>query len=52
MVAMADDNGKAAVDEGMCGSLKVGGGAPLLAMERKSSGLCAHEISKASGAST
>ena len=25
IVAMADDNGKAAVDEGMCGSLKVGG---------------------------
>lgn len=26
IVAMADDNGRAAVDENMCGSLKVGGG--------------------------
>lgn len=49
---MADDNGKAAVDVNLCGTLKNGGGTPLLAMERKSSGPSAHEIPKASGAST
>lgn len=31
---MADDNAKAAIDEGMCGSLKVGGSAPLIAQGR------------------
>lgn len=28
IVCAADDNGKAAVEEDMCGALKVGGGAP------------------------
>ena len=27
MVCMADDNAKAAIDDDMCGTLKVGGGA-------------------------
>lgn len=31
---MADDNAKAAIDEGMCGSLKVGGSAPSIAQGR------------------
>lgn len=30
-ICMADDNAKAAIDEDMCGSLKVGGSAPLVA---------------------
>ena len=32
IVAMADDNGRSAVDVEMCGSLKVGGGQPLVAL--------------------
>ncbi|MDY3129919.1 MAG: DNA cytosine methyltransferase [Berryella intestinalis] len=32
VVCMADDNAHAAVDEDMCGSLKVGGSAPLVAL--------------------
>lgn len=31
VVCMADDNAKAAIDEDMCGSLKVGGSAPQVA---------------------
>lgn len=31
IVCMANDNGKTAVDEGMCGALKVGGGSPMIA---------------------
>lgn len=34
IVCMADDNAKAAIDEGICGSLKVGGAAPLIATAR------------------
>lgn len=34
-VCMADDNAKAAIDEDMCGSLKVGGAAPLVALGRR-----------------
>lgn len=30
VICMADDNAKAAIDEDMCGSLKVGGSAPLM----------------------
>ena len=33
-IAMADDNAKAAIDEDMCGSLKVGGSAPWIAQGR------------------
>lgn len=33
-VCMADDNSKAAIDEDMCGSLKVGGSAPSIAQGR------------------
>lgn len=33
-VCMADDNSKAAIDEDMCGSLKVGGSAPWIAQGR------------------
>lgn len=31
VICMADDNAKAAIDEDMCGSIKVGGSAPLVA---------------------
>ena len=31
IICIADDNGKAAVDENLCGSLKVGGGSPWIA---------------------
>ena len=31
VICMADDNAKAAIDEDMCGSLKVGGSAPMVA---------------------
>ena len=34
VLCMADDNAKAAIDEGMCGSLKVGGSAPWIAQGR------------------
>ena len=34
VICMADDNAKAAIDEDMCGSLKVGGGAPSIARGR------------------
>jgi len=34
VVCIADDNGKAAVDEDMCGSLKIGGGQPVIAYSR------------------
>lgn len=34
VICMADDNAKAAIDEGMCGSLKVGGSAPWIAQGR------------------
>ncbi len=29
---MADDNAKAAIDENMCGSLKVGGAPPMVGL--------------------
>lgn len=32
IVCMADDNGKAAVDEDVSGTLKVGGGSPIIAL--------------------
>ena len=31
-VCMADDNAKAAIDEDMCGSLKVGGAPPMVGL--------------------
>lgn len=34
VVCVADDNAKAAVDEDVCGTLKVGGGSPLIAYQR------------------
>ena len=34
VICMADDNAKEAIDEGMCGSLKVGGSAPWIAQGR------------------
>lgn len=34
VLCMADDNAKAAIDEDMCGSLKVGGSAPSIAQGR------------------
>ena len=34
VICMADDNAKAAIDENMCGSLKVGGSAPSIAQGR------------------
>ena len=34
VICMADDNAKAAIDKDMCGSLKVGGGAPSIARGR------------------
>lgn len=34
VICMADDNAKAAIDEDMCGSLKVGGSAPSIAQGR------------------
>lgn len=34
VICVADDNAKAAIDEGMCGSLKVGGSAPWIAQGR------------------
>lgn len=34
VICMADDNAKAAIDEDMCGSLKVGGSAPWIAQGR------------------
>lgn len=33
VICMADDNAKAAVDEDMCGSLKVGGAPPMAAYD-------------------
>ena len=32
-ICMADDNAKAAIDEDMCGSLKVGGAPPMAAYD-------------------
>ena len=37
VVCMADDNARAAIDEDVCGSLKVGGGSPLIAAAPTSS---------------
>lgn len=34
VICMADDNAKSAIDEDMCGSLKVGGSAPSIAQRR------------------
>lgn len=36
VLCMADDNAKAAIDENMCGSLKVGGAAPMVMQHRRS----------------
>ena len=33
VLCMADDNAKAAIDEDMCGSLKVGGAPPMAAYD-------------------
>lgn len=38
VVCMADDNAHAAVDEDVCGTLKVGGGVPCVALPRTGSG--------------
>ena len=32
IICMADDNAKAAIDEDMCGSLKVGGAPPMVGL--------------------
>ena len=52
VVCMADDTAKAAIDEELCGSLKVGGGSPLIAAERTSPGRCAPGTTRASATST
>ena len=52
IVAMADDNGKAAVDVDLCGTLKNGGGTPSIAMERTSPGRCARGTSRGSQVSS
>lgn len=36
VLCMADDNSKAAIDENMCGSLKVGGATPMVTQQRRS----------------
>lgn len=50
-LCVADDNAKAAIDENLCGSLKVGGGSPLIAYQR-SQELCAPEILRESAPNT
>ena len=52
IVCMADDNTHAAVDIDLCGSLKVGGGQPLIATGKTSSGRSAQETTRASATST
>lgn len=55
IVCMADGNGKTAIDEDMCGTLKVGGGSPMIAFsptESRSSAPCAPETGRASVASS
>lgn len=55
VVCMADDNAHAAVDEDVCGTLKVGGGAPCVAFPRTArdgSGRSAPGTSRESGASS
>lgn len=55
VVCMADDNAHAAVDEGVCGTLKVGGGVPCVAFprtERAGSGRSAPGTQRESGASS
>ena len=55
VVCMADDNAHAAVDEDVCGTLKVGGGAPCVAFPRAArttSGRSAQGTSRESGASS
>ena len=52
VMCMADDNARAAVDVDLCGSLKVGGGQPLIATGKTSSGRSAHETTRASATST
>lgn len=55
VVCIADDNAHAAVDEDVCGTLKVGGGAPCVAFPRTAragSGRSAQETSRESGASS
>lgn len=55
VVCMADDNAHAAVDADVCGTLKVGGGAPCVAFHRTgraSSGRSAPGTPRESGASS
>lgn len=55
VVCIADDNAHAAVDEDVCGTLKVGGGAPCVVFPRTAragSGRSAQETSRESGASS
>lgn len=55
ILCVADDNVNAAIDENLCGSLKVGGGKPYIAYqatERTSSAPCAPETSRESETST
>lgn len=55
VVCMADDNAYAAVDEDVCGTLKVGGGVPCVVLPRTGSGTSgrsAQETSRESGASS
>ena len=50
-ICMADDTANAAIDENLCGSLKVGGATPMVT-QPTSSGLCAPETTRASEASS
>lgn len=50
-ICMADDNTKAAVDDDMCGSLKVGGGPPIVATRRTCAAPCAPGTAGESGGS-
>lgn len=50
-ICMADDNAKAAVDDDMCGSLKVGGSPPIVATRRTCAAPCAPGTAGESGGS-
>lgn len=55
IICVADDNANAAIDDNLCGSLKVGGGQPYVAYRatgRTLSAHCAPETSRESEAST
>lgn len=48
-ICMADDNAKAAIDEDMCGSLKVGGSAPQVALHMSVRRLTPRECERLQG---